>query len=246
MLVLDTPGSDMLVLDTPGLDTPGLDTLAWDIMALVHQPDPSVRLASGSHPELSKLLAHPGLEGDCHHQQHNSHKRAGTNPLVKKDSDNDKLQRSTPEVVVEEDGKVKPIDIIGEKVDHLAHSGLAQGRVGELQGFSVEQRTRGHPDLHAEVHHAEEVRMMRERVDRRAHDHPGGVEVGFQLAHTAARSEVLNQPSHKQRLVNPKDTLFKECEDSKKSVAGSKAPKHCLEKARACLLCIFLWGVTLF
>ena len=52
--------------------------------------------------------------------------------------------------------------------------------------------------------------------------------------------------THKQRLVNPKDTLFKECEDSKKSVAGSKAPKHCLEKARACLLCIFLWGVTLF
>ena len=92
---------------------------------LVHQPDPSVRLASGSHPELSKLLAHPGLEGDCHHQQHNSlvkavklvkkcgfdetyHKRARTNPLVEKDSDNDKLQRSTPEVVVEEDRKVKP------------------------------------------------------------------------------------------------------------------------------------------
>ena len=135
---------------------------------LVHQPDPSVRLASGSHPELSKLLAHPGLEGDCHHQQHNSlvkavklvkkggfdetyHKRARTNPLVEKDSDNDKLQRSTPEVVVEEDGKVKPrqninydiscnnqspIDVIGEKVDHLAHGGLAKGRVGELQGFS--------------------------------------------------------------------------------------------------------------
>ena len=59
----------------------------------------------------------------------------------------------------------------------------------------VEQRTRGHPDLHAEVHHAEEVRMMRERVDRRAHDHASGVEVRFQLAHTAARSEVLNQPS---------------------------------------------------
>ena len=59
----------------------------------------------------------------------------------------------------------------------------------------VEQRTRGHPDLHAEVHHAEEVRMVCERVDRRAHDHAGGVEVGLQLAHTAARSEVLNQPS---------------------------------------------------
>ena len=59
----------------------------------------------------------------------------------------------------------------------------------------VEQRTRGHPDLHAEVHHAEEVRMVCERVDRRAHDHPSGVEVRFQLAHTAARSEVLNQPS---------------------------------------------------
>ena len=135
---------------------------------LVHQTDPSVSLASGSYPELSKLLAHPGLEGDCHHQQHNSlvkavklvkkggfdetyHKRARTNPLVEKDSDNDKLQRSTPEVVVEEDRKVKPrqninydiscnnqspIDIIGEKVDHLAHGGLAQGRVGELQGFS--------------------------------------------------------------------------------------------------------------
>ena len=59
----------------------------------------------------------------------------------------------------------------------------------------IEQGTRGHPDLHAEVHHAEEVRMVCERVDRRAHDHPGGVEVRFQLAHTAARSEVLNQPS---------------------------------------------------
>ena len=71
--------------------------------------------------------------------------------MVKKDSDNDKLQRSTPEVVVEEDRKVKPrqninydiscnnqspVHIIGEKVDHLAHGGLAQGRVGEFQGFS--------------------------------------------------------------------------------------------------------------
>ena len=52
--------------------------------------------------------------------------------------------------------------------------------------------------------------------------------------------------THKERLVYPKDALFKECEDSKKSVAGSKAPKHCLEKARTRLLCIFLWGVTLF
>ena len=50
--------------------------------------------------------------------------------------------------MVEKDGEIKPIkkvsgrvivapvNIVGEKVDHLAHGGLAQGRVGELQGFS--------------------------------------------------------------------------------------------------------------
>ena len=33
----------------------------------------------------------------------------------------------------EEDRKVKPIDIIGEEVDHLTNSGLAKSTVGQFQ-----------------------------------------------------------------------------------------------------------------
>ena len=39
---------------------------------LVHESDATISLACGPHPQLSKLFAHPGLKGHCHHQQHNS------------------------------------------------------------------------------------------------------------------------------------------------------------------------------
>ena len=74
-----------------------------------------------------------------------------------------------------------PVDIIGEKVDHLAHGGLAQSRVGEFQSFSggqrkvnskskagdqpVKQRTRGNTNLHSQMHDPKEVWVMRECID---------------------------------------------------------------------------------
>ena len=34
---------------------------------LIHQSDATVGLACSPHPQLSKLFAHPGLKGHCHH-----------------------------------------------------------------------------------------------------------------------------------------------------------------------------------
>ena len=39
--------------------------------------------------------------------------------------------------MVEKDGEVEPIDIVREKVDHLAHCGLAKGTVGKFKCLFV-------------------------------------------------------------------------------------------------------------
>ena len=73
------------------------------------------------------------LEWDSSNQQHSSNQGTRSYFLAEKGCDNDQLQRSSPEVMDEEDRKVKPIDIIGEEVDHLTNSGLAKSTVGQFQ-----------------------------------------------------------------------------------------------------------------
>ena len=42
--------------------------------------------------------------------------------------------------MVEEDRKVKPVDIVGEEVDHLANCCLAKCTVGQFKGLKQQMR----------------------------------------------------------------------------------------------------------
>ena len=94
------------------------------------------------------------------------HESVWADPLVEEDSHDEQLEWSAPKVVEEYDCLVKPtqqrdptsntskaksqkigfsgqlhspVDIIGEKVDHLTNSGLAKRAVGELQSLSADK-----------------------------------------------------------------------------------------------------------
>ena len=96
------------------------------------------------------------------------HKSVWANPLIEEDSHYEQLEWSAPEVVEEYDCLVKPgqhqtsnsskaksqkkgysgllhspVDIIGEKVDHLTNSGLPKRAVGELESLSADKMAVG-------------------------------------------------------------------------------------------------------
>ena len=62
----------------------------------------------------------------------------------------------------------------------------------------VKQRARGDTNLHSKMHDPKEVWVMGECVDCGTCDHPGCIDVSLKLAHTAARSEVFNQPTYRE------------------------------------------------
>ena len=92
------------------------------------------------------------------------HESVWANPLIEEDGHYEQLEWSAPEVVEEYDCLVKPaqqpdptpnsskaksqkisgllhspVDIIGEKVDHLTNGGLAKRAVGELESLSADK-----------------------------------------------------------------------------------------------------------
>ena len=128
-------------------------------------------------------------------QESRSHQSTGSDLLTEEDGDDGELEGPGPQVVVEQDGRVEPVHVVGEQIDHLTHCSLAQGGVGELQSFPVEERTTGHSELHAGVHHLEEVIMVGEGVEASHGHHSASVEVSFSQAHSTVGGEILDHPS---------------------------------------------------
>ena len=83
-------------------------------------------------------------------EKRSSQESAGTNLLIEKVGHNGQLERPGPQIVALDDGRVEPAHVVGEEVDHLAHSGPGHRTLGEAQGLPVDQGGAGDPDLHAD------------------------------------------------------------------------------------------------
>ena len=94
-----------------------------------------------------------------------------------------------------QEGLVEPVDVVGEEVDHLTDCRLAEGSVGELQSFPVEEGAGGHPELHAGVLQFKEIGVSGEAVQGCHRHHSSSVEVSFSQGDPAVRAEILYQPA---------------------------------------------------
>ena len=108
---------------------------------------------------------------------------AGSDPLVEEEGDDTELEGTGPEVVALQDGSVEPAHVVGEEVDHLAHSGPGHRTLGEPEGLPVDQGGAGHPDLHADDVDPVEVGVVDDGVEGGHEHHPSAVQVGLHPAH---------------------------------------------------------------
>ena len=66
------------------------------------------------------------LQRNSGDQKSRPHQSTGPDLLTEEDGDDGQLEGAGPQIVVEQDGRVEPVHVVGEKVDHLAHGGLTQ------------------------------------------------------------------------------------------------------------------------
>ena len=91
--------------------------------------------ATKIHKELTIWNDQSTLKRNCCDQQDSPNKSTWTNLLTEQSCDNYQLERSSPQVVIEKHRQVKPVNVVGQEVDHLANCSLPKCTVREFEGL---------------------------------------------------------------------------------------------------------------